>query len=229
MSLNRHLLLIGAAALIAAGFPISAVGAETVTIKNSRSDKVKFCTYRSDDERLVRPRKCWMLKSGQSAKWPRGDELYRFDVRVFGPGIFELPICAHRNVETTTLVEISPNRSRSCITARKRVSVPEQKWVTGAAVLVNTGEDEYWYPAAILGAEPNGYRVQLMSGRPTVAAPKYIADDIIQPGLSIEVNWKNFGRWYPVEVLSRSNVDVVVKFDDGAEETVILAYTRVNF
>ncbi|MEO9467661.1 tudor domain-containing protein [Parasphingorhabdus sp.] len=224
----RQLLLIGAVALVAAT-PLSAVGAETVTIKNNRSDKVKFCTYRSDDERLVRPRKCWMLKSGQSAKWPRGDDSYRFDVRVFGPGIFELPICVQRNVETTTLVEISPNRSSTCITARQRVSVPEQQWASDTAVLVNTGEDEYWYPAVILGPEPNGYRVLLMSGRPTIVAPKYIADDVIQPGLAIEVNWKNFGRWYPVEVLSRSKADVVVKFDDGAEETAILAYTRVKF
>lgn len=105
-----------------------AVRAETVQIDNQRGEKVKFCTYHSDDKSLVRPRQCWMLKPGRTLKWQRGEDVYAFDVRLFEPGAFELPICLKRNLRDSYRIEIAPRRAKACVISFERQSVPVQDW-----------------------------------------------------------------------------------------------------
>ena len=115
--------------------------AETTTIENNRGEKVKLCTYRSDDKSLARPRKCWMMKPRRRIKWDRGDDDSAFDVRIFGPGVFELPICVKRNIRDSFKVEITTRKSKQCVTSFERISVPARQREPGARVLVNRSDD----------------------------------------------------------------------------------------
>lgn len=202
--------------------------ANNVMIKNNRGEKVKLCTYRSDDKSAVRPRKCWMLKNRQSARWDRGPDESNFDVRIFGPGIFELPICLKRNLGNAVQIDIVPSGTRNCVQTIGRRAVPEQKWVEGSAVLVNRSDDEYWYPAFVTGRQGDEYKVMFANGRRTIGVARYITADTIRPGLTIEVNWKNQGRWYPVKVAMRQQDKITVTYDDGKTERAELALIRVS-
>jgi len=188
---------------------------------------VKLCTYRSDDKSVIRSRKCWMMKPQRRIKWNRGDDDSAFDVRLFEPGAFELPICMKRDIRDSLRVEISPRKSKKCVTPIVRVFVPVKQWKPGARVLVNRSDDKYWYPATILSLEGSNYRIQLANGRVVVEDAYHIAGDKIMPGKHIDVNWKRQGRWYRVQVKSRTDQKITVLFDNGDIYAPTLAEIRL--
>ncbi len=205
-----------------------AVRAETVQIDNQRGEKVKFCTYHSDDKSLVRPRQCWMLKPGRTLKWQRGEDVSAFDVRLFEPGAFELPICLKRNLRDSYRIEIAPRRAKACVISFERQSVPVQDWQRLDRVLVNWSGDRFWYPATILDNEEQRYRVRLDDGRIVSLEARYIANLSIVPGARVEVDWKGQGRWYAGQVRSSANDMAEVQFDDGFEENSPLRRVRLE-
>ncbi len=222
---SRYLAIL-AVFLTVAGTSTTAT-AKSVAIKNIRTDKVKICAYRSDDGSLVRSRKCWMLKGGQAVKWKRGEDRYRFDVRVFGPGVFELPLCMKRNIAETFYIRVTPPETGNCVTAFSRTTVPVQKWGYGAAVLVNRHGDNFWYPAEVLKPSATGYRLRFRDGRVAEARSRYISDDILRVGSSIEANWKNQGRWYSGRITKRDQSFVTIAYDDGGTEKTTLGSVRL--
>jgi len=215
--------------LVVAPLCVSGAGqAETVQIDNQRGEKVKFCTYRSDDPSLVRPRQCWMIRPGGTIQWQRGEDDLAFDVRLFEPGAFELPICLKRDIHDSYKVEIAPRRTKACVKSFERQSVPAQQWQRLDRVLVNWSSDRFWYPATIVNVPKNGYRVRLDDGRVVQTKSRYISDLSITPGVRVEVNWKGQGRWYPGYVKFVQGDMVDVQFDDGFEENSALRRVRLD-
>ncbi len=206
----------------------AAAQAEMVTIANQRGEKVKFCTYRSDDKSLVRPRQCWMVRPGQTIQWRRGEDDYAYDVRLFEPGAFELPICMKRNIRDSYRVEIAPRATRACVTALDRQSVAVRPWQPFDRVLLNWSADRFWYPATIIRTGTNGYRLRLDDGRIAESPARYISPLVVAAGARVEVNWKRQGRWYPGYVTDADADSVTVAFDDGFRETSPLARVRTE-
>ena len=159
--------------------------------------------------------------------WNRGRSAGRFDVRLFEPGAFELPICLRRNIGDIYLLEIVPKNTGNCVVGSSRTAIPPQKWQRGDRVLVNRNDDDFWYPATILGPQGSMYRVRFATGRVGSEDARYIGDDIITAGSRIECSWKNFGRWLPGRVKSRDGDHVVIDYDDGLSERAALSYVRV--
>lgn len=220
---------------IAAIFCISALlgwsvpsTAETVVIKNSRGEKVKLCTYRTDDKSLIRPRKCWTFNKGQEINWDRGDDRFAYDIRLFGPGVFELPICFRSGIAGNYRIEITPRETKTCVETRQRTKVPPQTWTDGARILANREQDNFWYPGTILQKVGDRYRIRFDDIRLGVFEPNLIADLILTDAMKIEVNWKRQGRWYPVRFLSLEQGEVQVMFEDGKRETAPTAQVRVD-
>lgn len=209
--------LIGAT-LFAAGAAGAARG-ETVQIDNQRGEKVKFCTYRSDDKSLVRERKCWMMKPGRTIQWRREEDESAFDIRLFEPGVFELPICMKRNIRDSYRVEIAKRESKACIKSFGRQSVLARPWQRLDRVLVNWSGDRFWYPATIVKIPDDRYHVRFDNGRVALIEPRYITSLSIAAGARVEVNWKGQGRWYPGYVKSVEGNIVNVRFDDGFDES----------
>lgn len=202
--------------------------AETVIIENNRGEKVKLCTYRSDDISLIRSRKCWMLDNGQKIRWNRGKISYAYDIRLFEPGAFELPICFRSNIRESYLLEIVPRKTRACITAKQRTTVPPQEWGNGARVLVNRDGDNFWYPGTILQRTGENYRVRFDDQRLEIADQAMIADLVLEGAVGLQVNWKRQGRWYPVRLKSIGKDQIRVVFEDGAEENTPLSLIRFD-
>lgn len=202
--------------------------AETVTIKNSRGEKVKLCTYRSDDKNLIRSRKCWTLNEGQKVNWDRGDDNFAYDIRLFGPGVFELPICFRRKIAGNYRIDITPRDTKSCIETRQRTEVPPQTWTSGARVLANREQDNFWYPGTVLQKVGDSYRIRFDDIRLGTFKPSLIADLILSDTMTLQVNWKRQGRWYPVRLLSLEQDQVQVMFEDGHSETTPTALVRVS-
>ncbi len=196
-----------------------AVRAGTVQIDNQRGEKVKICTYRSDDKRLVRPRQCWMIKPGRKLQWRRGEDDSAFDVRLFEPGAFELPICLKRNIRDSYKIEIAQRGSKVCVQPFARQTVAVQQWQPLDRVLVNWSGDRFWYPATILQSGEDRYRVRFDDGRVVETESRYIARLSIAPGARVEVDWKGQGRWYAGRVQSSDTDTANVRFDDGFDET----------
>lgn len=202
--------------------------AETVVIKNSRGEKVKLCTYRSDDKRLIRPRKCWMLAKEQKIRWDRGDEKFAYDIRLFGPGVFELPICFRDRIADSYRIEITPRETKSCVESRQRTKVPPQAWANGARVLANREQDNFWYPGTILQKVGNRYRIRFDDIRLGIFEPSLIADLVLTDAMKLQVNWKRQGRWYPVRFLSQGEDNIRIIFEDGTEENTSLSLVRFD-
>lgn len=202
--------------------------AEKVVIENNRGEKVKICTYRSDDISLIRPRKCWMLNKGQKISWNRGKDAHAFDIRLFEPGLFELPICFRSNFSNSYRIEIVPRKTRSCVKAMKRTTVPPQEWTEGARVIVNRESDDFWYPGTIIGQSGSGYRVRFDDLRLETAQRRVIADLVLEGSVNLEVNWKRQGRWYPVRFKSQDEDNIRIIFEDGSEENTSLSLVRFN-
>ena len=202
--------------------------AEKVVIENNRGEKVKLCTYRSDDISLIRPRKCWMLTKGQKISWNRGKETHAFDIRLFEPGVFELPICFRSNFNNSYRIEIVPRKTRSCVKAMQRTTVPPQEWTEGARVIVNREGDNFWYPGTILQEKEGGYRVRFDDLRLDTVERQIIADLVLEGATGLQVNWKRQGRWYPVRLKSIEKDQIRVIFEDGAEENTSLSLVRFN-
>ncbi|MEP2988359.1 MAG: tudor domain-containing protein [Parasphingorhabdus sp.] len=202
--------------------------AETVIIKNNRGEKVKLCTYRSDDTSLIRSRKCWMLRKGQKINWNRGKESHAYDIRLFEPGAFELPICFRANISKSYLVKIAPRKTRSCITAAQRTTVPPQEWLAGALVLINRSGDNFWYPGTILQRIGDSYRVRFDDLRLETVKQDVIADLVLKGTRGLQVNWKRQGRWYPVNLKSVEDDQIRVIFEDGVEEYISLSLVRFD-
>lgn len=209
-------------------FVASDANAETVEISNQRNEKVKVCTYRTDDKSLVRARKCWMMKPGRSAQWRRGEGEGAFDVRVFEAGAFELPICLKRNISDSYRIEITRAEMKTCAKPFIKQSVPVQKWKRLDRVLVNWGADRFWYPATVVNISGDRPRVRIDDGRLGQMDPRYIADLVISPGVRVEVNWKGQGRWYPGYVESSEGDMFNVHFDDGFKESSPLHRMRLD-
>lgn len=206
----------------------AAAHAEVVAIDNQRGEKVKLCTYRSDEESLIRPRQCWMLKPGAKIQWQRGEDDFAYDVRLFEPGVFELPICMRRNIHDSYKLEIVPRSTKACIKAFERQSLPVQQWQRLDRILVNWGADRFWYPATIMNRAGDGYRVRLDDGRVIRAESRYITDLSIAAGVRVEVNWKGQGRWYPGFVTDSDDDKVAVQFDDGFAEKSAISRVRLD-
>ncbi|MEO9912543.1 agenet domain-containing protein [Parasphingorhabdus sp.] len=214
--------------IIAMFFVASVANAETVEISNQRSDKVKVCTYRTDDKSLVRARKCWMMKPGRSAQWRRSEGEGAFDVRVFEAGAFELPICLKRNFSDSYRIEITRAEMKTCAISFVKQSVPVQSWNRLDRVLVNWGADRFWYPATVVNVSADSPRVRIDNGLLVQIEPRYIADLQIPPGARVEVNWKGQGRWYPGYVESFEGDMFNVQFDDGFKENSPLRRIRLD-
>ena len=206
----------------------SPAAAETVTIDNQRGEKVKFCTYRSDDKSAVRPRQCWMLRRGQQISWNRDGATHAYDVRLFEPGAFELPICIRRNFSDSYRVEIRPRTSGECVVAAKRVTVPAQEWKSGDRVFVNNPADRYWYPATVLEPDGNGYVVRQDFGVEYVINAALIADHVLAPGSTVQLNWKNQGRWYDVALIAVQDETARIRFRDGTIEEALISLIRMD-
>lgn len=202
--------------------------AETVEIDNQRGEKVKFCTYRSDDDSLVRPRKCWTIKPGRTLQWRRGMDKSAYDVRLFEPGAFELPICLRRNIRDSYKIEISPRKAKSCLKQFERQSVPVQQWQQRDRILVNWSSDRFWYPGTILSNMGDRYRVRFDDARIAEIDPRYITRLFIAPGARVEINWKGQGRWYPGYAMTSDEENIHVQFDDGFEESSPLHRLRLE-
>ncbi len=205
-----------------------AAQAERVVIDNQRGEKVKFCTYRSDDESLIRPRLCWMLRPGAEVQWQRGEDDFAYDVRLFEPGAFELPICIRRNIRDSYKIQVAPRSTKSCVQAFARQSVPVRQWKRNDRVLMNWSADRFWYPATIMNSLEHGYRVRLDNGRVVRSDPRYLTHLSIAAGARVEVNWKGQGRWYPGYVTDTESDTVTVRFDDGFTEKSALMRVRLE-
>lgn len=125
---NRLRIAFAISLIVAPLFVSGAALAETVEIDNQRGHKVKFCVYRSDDASLVRARQCWMIKPGRTIEWRRGEDDFAYDVRLFEPGAFELPICLKRNIRDSFKIEIVKSGTHACVKPFARQSMPVRSW-----------------------------------------------------------------------------------------------------
>jgi len=208
--------------------PWTIAKAESVLIENKRGEKVKLCAYRSDDRSVFRSRKCWMLKKSQKILWDRGGDNHDYDVRVFGPGIFELPICYQRRIAQNYRLEVARAGTGTCVTAKYKARVNVRDWHVGNRVLANGGFDNYWYPATILENLKDSYRVRFDNRKVEILSSNLIAKLELQPAISVETNWRKFGRWYPVELISQGDRNAMVAFPDGIKEEIPISLIRVE-
>lgn len=99
----------------------------------------------------------------------------------------------------------------------------------GKAVYALWQEDGYWYPAVVKEAGPDDFLVQFEDENVQRRLPrKEVSRYEVTFGEPVQANWKNGGRYYDAEVLSRNDRTYRLRYADGAVEDVDRKQLRIK-
>jgi hypothetical protein len=87
--------------------------------------------------------------------------------------------------------------------------------------------DGFWYPATVRFADAREVMVKYDDGEAGSLTPEQVRALEVGEGDRVQVRWQGGPAYYPGTVASSSGGEILIDYDDGAQETVSINLVRV--